>query len=376
MSKKAFSMNVTRVSLLAALETVKGVAAGKSSLPILSCVCLTSAGDGRLTVRATDLDREVIAPVLATAVTGKGSWAVHAKDWHTAVKMAPTEELIVTINGKGLLVMEWAGGLCELVTLDGAEMPNQQVVSKTTEFCVPGPELRRLLEVGLSAASEDETRHVLNGALLKAEGSTLTVVGTDGRRLADAEVAIEGGVSGDPCRVVVPTALAEEIVALIDHRAADTVSIAVDPSGMIQVGLDGGRQVTGKLIDGMYPNYRQVIPETTGQPHLVRLEDFLAVVKRAEKFCTEGVVIEMGAGKVVVEGQAMDRGRWREEWESEDRVPAVKLKVFPKYLLQLSHLGEGAEVVEFWLTGPEAPMRVVVPGTGLGGVIMPMRMTE
>ena len=281
-------VTVSRGELLAIMRNAVKVAPTKPTMPVLASVRLR-AEDGRLWVEATDLDVTLIDRI-AGDVSEPGAVCVGAKMLAQVLGKMPDGRLSLAFEGERLGVSVEGGPRvdavatgdhdwpelpqvpdCEPMAIDGGSMSRllgsmRHAVSACESPQVPdcepmvidGGSLSRLLGAVRYAVSSDESRPNLNGVFLRATGSVLRAVATDGHRLAQAELAHE---APERDGVILPAKGADR---LMDAGAGDVALRFVDNS--VCVGLPTGAVLFVRLIDAAFPDYHQVVPKGRGEP--------------------------------------------------------------------------------------------------------------
>ncbi len=360
-----------------ALGHVASVVERRNTIPILSNVLL-QAGDGALTLRATDLDIEVIETVPAE-VAHDGSITAPAHVCHDIVRKLPDGAQVELSLGPdpGRLALASGPANFTLHILPAGDFPDMSAGDMSHAFTVPGEHLKKLIEKARFAISTEETRYYLNGIYLHAAQSdgaeTLRAVATDGHRLAQVEVALPEGAAGMP-GVIVPRKTVHEVFRLIED-ASDAVEIELSAS-KIRFSV-GAMVLTSKLIDGTFPDYGRVIPEGNDKLLSVDNAEFASAVDRVSTVSSEkgrAVKLTLGDGKMVLSVNNPDSGSAREELGVDYAADDLEIGFNARYLLDISGQLEG-ETAEFLLADPGSPT-MIREGDDASAlyVLMPMRV--
>ena len=242
--------------MLQAVRSAAKVAPAKPTMEVLASVRLRAA-DGRLWVEATDLDVTLIDRI--DAVVGEpGAVCVSAKVLGQVLAKMPAGPLSLSFQGERLAVSVEGGPRVDAVATGDHDWPELPQVPDCEPMVIDGRSLSRLLGAVRYAVSTDESRPNLNGVFLRATGSVLRAVATDGHRLAQAELAHD---APERDGVILP---AKGIDRLMDAGAGDVALRFVDNS--VCVGLPTGAVLFVRLIDAAFPDYRQVVPKGRGEP--------------------------------------------------------------------------------------------------------------
>jgi len=264
----------TRSQLAEALAPVLSVVPAKSTLPILSHVHLNADQvKKRLFLAATDLDLSLSAELEVT-VDKAGSVTVPARTLADLVRELPEGNVSFEVIG-GRLELRFAHGHHIIAGTPSEEYPALPDVNLKKAIRMPAADLLRMIKKTIFAVSRDETRPALNGVLWETQGDAMVMVATDGHRMAKIERPNTklSGVGGD---LIIPP----KILDLVLKYAKDEQEIGV-VFGENHVIFDLGRMVlTSRLIEGPYPNYRQVIPADASKNLSVDTGELFGTVRR------------------------------------------------------------------------------------------------
>lgn len=253
------------------LQTVISAVPTKSTLPILSNV-LIEAVDGKLTLVATDLDTSIRTTGPAEVATA-GSITVPAKKLADIVRELPADEIRCSVSGTRVRI-ECRSGVFSIVGLEAEEYPQLPVMDGEKKIAVPTYVLEQGVRRTAYAVSNDETRQMLTGVLIQVGKGTVTLVATDGHRLARAQ--FKGDYAALEKDMILPPKALHQVVRL----GAGTVTIGLIVSKNYAIFDLGATTVYSRLIDGSFPNYEQVIPKNNPKQVSVSREELIAGVRR------------------------------------------------------------------------------------------------
>jgi len=266
---------VTKKDILPAVMRAVSVADKKSVVPILSHVLLSFDKDG-LTLKATDLDISVIEKVPADIDTF-GVVAIPAGTFGDIIRKAPdnaTLEFSLTDGGNKLLVTTGKSKF-ELSTLDSSDFPAINLLTSENEFKVKPEDLNKLISLTKISMSPEENRHNLNGIYFHTEDGKLIAASTDGHRLSVSQISMPEGANIPG--VIISKKSILEIKKLLDACASE-VSV-IFSSNQVQLSCDN-TVFLSKLVDGVFPEYKRVIPEKNENFFTVKRDDFIGIVDR------------------------------------------------------------------------------------------------
>lgn len=245
--------SVSKDKLLEGLQTVQNVVSSRTTLPILSNV-LIRAEDGVLRLTTNDLDVGMSCSIEAQVEKGGGT-TLPVRRLSSIVKELPSSDVSVEVDGKNVATLRCGQILFKMNGLAEEEFPALPKLDDAKVFTLKQKDLKDGLRKTAYAISADETRYVLNGILFTFKENKLTMVATDGRRLAlvDLEVEFPRSLEVD---IIVPAKCINELQRLVGEEGELKMTV-----GENQVSFEvNGKLLVSKLIEGNYPNYRQVIP--------------------------------------------------------------------------------------------------------------------
>ncbi|HZR01733.1 MAG TPA: DNA polymerase III subunit beta [Burkholderiales bacterium] len=368
------SMNIQRDVVLLPLQAVSGVVERRHTLPILSNVLL-ELKDGRLSLTATDLEIQVVSTTVADGETTEEATTVSARKLQDILRALP-EGASMQLNIQDKRIQLKAGrSKFSLQTMPAADFPKIAAGSAVAvQFDVAQRDLKRLLgHVHYSMAQQD-IRYYLNGLLLAVESNVLTVVATDGHRLALARAAFEQHVSSSKTEVILPRKAVLELFKLLadsDAKAAVTIR-----DNQVSFKLDGA-ELTSKVVDGKFPDYQKVIPTGYTKHFVLDRVALQGALQRAailsnEKF--RGVRWFISENGLRIVSSNTEQEEAEEELEIEYNGEPLDIGFNVSYLLDV--LGNfDSKNVECWVGDANSSMLLTMPEEpDFKYVVMPMRI--
>jgi DNA polymerase-3 subunit beta len=353
--------------LLNAIQVVQNIVTSKAALPILSNILL-EAQDNKLKLTATDLDVGITC-VISVDVQESGGITIPAKRFGDIIKELPVDE--VTISGKknNLVLIETELCQFKIMGIGREEFPKLPEFKDKEVLKLEQGSLKEMLTLTSFAVSFDETRYILNGIMFKVSPNILELVATDGKRLALIERALQNKTNKS-AQIIVPIKTIQELNRNLKEEGELLITL-----GSNQVLLDLGNVVIiSRLIEGEFPDYRQVIPPIAGNQIRVNREQFLLAVKRAALLATpdyQAVKLEVFKNKLVISKSTPDIGESREELAMEYQGKEMAIGFNPAYLIDvLKNLT--METISFELTDSEKPG--VIRSEGYVYIVLPMRL--
>ena len=302
---------IVRSRFLDGLKSVQNIVAGKGSLPILQNVLLEANGK-ELRMTTTDLDIS-IRSVCECEVVEQGNSTLPVKLLFNAVSKVAEGEIIVSIDARERADIEAGNAKFKLAGMPESEFPRLPKDEDAYAYSIPQATFKEMLRKVSYAASQDDTRRTLKGVLMSFKDSKLTMVATDGRRLALVES--ENEFSKDSERdIVLPSKAVSELQRSLNGEGEATVLVQ---KSQICFNL-GNMMIYSKLLDDVYPNYRQVIPKKTAEQIDVDRQLLLDALDRASVMTMDeahSTKLIFESGKLTVTSAASDIG------EAKDVVP-------------------------------------------------------
>lgn len=322
------------------LSQVLNVVGSKASMPILNNVLLET-GDGCIALTTTNLELGIRCSIKADVQT-PGSLTLPVKKLATIVRELPQSEVLIEANDKQQAKITSGGSHYKVMGLAADEFPALPDFENRHAYDLPQEDLVQMLRRVSYAQSTDENRYILNGVYFHFAEDKLTLVATDGRRLALSamEMAIEEGNSGS---LILPAKTVGELERLLGK--GETVKIAFSERQVSfelavkeseNAGFVDCLRVVSKIVEGNYPNYRQVIPRET--EHRVKLERELLLesVKRAALVITEKsmqVRFKLSANLLEISGSSTEYGESHESLAIAYEGPEVQVAFNPHYFM-------------------------------------------
>ena len=271
---------ISREALLSGLQIVQNVVSTRTTLPILGNA-LVQAADGKLIISTTDLDTGIRASVDAEVIKG-GATTLPARRLFSIIRELPAAELTLEVDSKQVATITSGSSFFRIMGLPEEDFPPFPKGDGAKTFKLTQGVFRDMLKRTAYAISTDESRYVLNGVLLSFKENKLSLVATDGRRLALVEQDLEFP-KGSEVEAILPTKAVQELQRILRDEEPLTISFAEN-----QVSFDlGNTFLYSKLIEGNYPNYKQVVPAEAKDRIILEREMFLNAVRRVALLSSE-----------------------------------------------------------------------------------------
>ncbi len=371
-------LTVPRQDLADAVAWATRVAGGRAQLPALTGVLLEAA-DGRLVMRATDL--EVTAEVGVDArIEAPGTALLAARLLAQLVARLPDGDVTLADDGERVRI-ECGRAKFRVRRIPAEDFPTPPALTaEAIEGSVKAHAFSRLVtQVGRAAAAGEDARAVLTGVNLEAADGRLTAAATDTYRLAARSVAFERAVEG--AAIVPARALAEVDKAIAAGGGAD-VTVVLD-AGQAQFRV-GERTLTTRLVEGPFPNYRSLLPDASEVTVVVERAPLAEALQRAQVVASAAantpVQLSFSEGGLELAVQNTEAGDASEQLPAEVEGGPLEIAFNPRYL-QDGLEAAGTERIRFELRDGlrAAVIRPVAPdgedADDLTYLLMPMRVS-
>ena len=366
-------LKATQEKVLAALQSVAGIVERRHTLPILANVLMRKNGDS-VEFTTSDLEIQVRTSAELNGDVGVLSTTVGARKLIDILRALPSDQIVTLTSTENKLTLQGGKSRFTLQTLPAQDFP---LVNETVDFgptfSVPQKTLRDLLNQVHFAMAVHDIRYYLNGILFIAEGKMLTLVATDGHRLALAQSTLEGAVPNKQ-EVILPRKTVLELQRLL---ADEETPIEMRFAGNQARFNFSGMEFVTKLVEGKFPDYNRVIPKNQKFTLLVGRAPLLACLQRAailtsEKF--KGVRVNIEPGVLRIASSNAEQEEAKEELEVDYEGDAMEMGFNVTYLIDA--LGNmHSEMLKMELQDGSASVLITLPDRpGFKYVVMPMRI--
>ncbi len=366
------NLTITKDQIIAGLQAVQNVVSTRTTLPILSNVLIRAEGS-HVEFTATDLDVTVACKVEAKVVK-PGATTLPVKKLFGIVRELQGEIEIET-DDKNLSSIRSGSSFFKIHGLAADEFPPLPKFKDDKKVSLPQENIRGMIRKTSFAVSTDESRYVLNGIFISLKEGKMTFVATDGRRLAlvDEEVDISEKSAGE---FIVPAKAVNELNRLLQDKGDVELKFGENQASFALKNETGfSVLLITKLIEGNYPNYRQVIPGEAKERIGVGREELVQALRRAEIMTSEkanSVKLAFGKNLLTITANSPEVGEARETMAINYKGKELAIAFNPRYLIDpLNALTEDEVFVE--LIDELSPGVVKINGPFLY-VVMPMRL--
>jgi len=306
---------VSRDALLAEVAAAQAISSQRTTIPILSNL-LIEAHDGILKISASNLEQTLTTKAPAK-VKKAGVATVPARKLYDYLKLLPPGDISIKLLDNAWIRIQAGRSNTKMVGMARDSYPAIPTIGSLPKVTISTTTLRSLIGHTISAVSSEESRYTLTASLLLLEPNKVSMVSTDGTRLALAEKdeTLEGVTA--PQKLLVPYKAMQDLASLLASTKSDTVEIAEGDTTLHVV--IGDREYTSRKKTGSFPNYLAVIPQSNTNRVILRTVDVERSVRRVAQFTDQkssGVKLELGANTLKISASTTESG------ESEDTIDA------------------------------------------------------
>ncbi|MCX7276914.1 MAG: DNA polymerase III subunit beta [Burkholderiales bacterium] len=365
-------LKATQSKVLAVLQSVAGIVERRHTLPILANVMLRKTG-GTVQLTTSDLEIQIRTNAELDGDAGDFSTTVGARKLIDILRTMPADQTVSLESSQNKLILKGGKSKFTLQTLPSEDFPLvQEAASFGPVFSVPQKVLKALLSQVSFAMAVHDIRYYLNGILFVAEGNQLSLVSTDGHRLAFASAALDVEVPKQ--EVILPRKTVLEMQRLLsDAEGAIEMQFA---SNQAKFSFDGMEFVT-KLVEGKFPDYNRVIPKNHQNHITLGRQAFLSSLQRtailtSDKF--KGVRLNVEPGSLRVASNNAEQEEAVDELDIDYGGDTIEIGFNVTYLIDaLANMAQ--DMVTISLSDGNSSALLTIPeNETFKYVVMPMRI--
>ncbi len=340
-------ISVSKSNLLKELTATQGVVERKTTIPILSNFLFEASAE-KLLLTATDLDLSLRTSCVAK-VKKEGSCTIPARKLYDYVKLLGDGEISIKLLENHWVQIRSGRSNTKMVGMARANFPALPAFPTESAIQLPAQVLRNLIAKTIFAISNEESRYTLNGALLVLKPESITMVATDGHRLAHIEhntskIAVSGEM-----KILVPKKAMAELSTLLNSTDSPSVEFAKDESTLFF--RIGGRLLTSRQLTGQFPNYEAVLPRDNNKSVAVHCDELSAAIQRVAQFADErsnAIRLRVEKNELKVSSSNTETGESEDSMETVFSGDPMMIGFNSQYLLEfLKVVGTGDVRFEF-----------------------------
>jgi DNA polymerase III subunit beta len=365
-------LKATQDKVLSVLQSVAGIVERRHTLPILANVLIRKTGSA-LQLTTSDLEIQIRTTAELDGDAGNFTTTVGARKLIDILRTMPSDQTVSLESNQNKLILKGGKSRFTLQSLPAEDFPLvQEAANFGPSFSVPQKTLKELLHQVSFAMAVHDIRYYLNGILFVAEGKQLSLVATDGHRLAFSSATLDVEVPRQ--EVILPRKTVLEMQRLLsDKEGAIEMQFA---GNQAKFTFDGMEFVT-KLVEGKFPDYNRVIPKNHKNTITMGRTALLATLQRtailtSEKF--KGVRLNIEPGVLRVASSNAEQEEAVDELEIDYNGDAIEIGFNVTYLIDaLTNMDQ--DMVQVDLADSNSSALITIPeNTTFKYVVMPMRI--
>jgi DNA polymerase-3 subunit beta len=339
----AMEIVVTKSDLQKELTATQGVVERKTTIPILSNFLFEAGGD-KLSITATDLDLS-LRTSCAAKVKKEGSCTVPARKLYDYVKLLPDGDVTIKLLENHWVAIRSGRSNTKMVGMARANFPALPTFPASDVVRIPAQILRTLIAKTIFAISNEESRYTLNGALMVLKPDSVTMVATDGHRLAHIENSNAKFKVSAELKTLVPKKAMAELNTLLQMGESEEVEFARDESTLFF--RVGSRLLTSRQLTGQFPNYEAVLPRENNKIVTVKSEDLAGAIQRVAQFADErsgAIRMRLDKNEIKISSSSTETGESEDTIETAYAADPVTIGFNSQYLLDFLKVASAGDV--------------------------------
>jgi len=366
---------VSRLDLLRELSELRNVVQRKTTIPVLSNILVQATGN-ILALTATDLELSLRTACHAS-VKKEGRCTIPAQKLYDYVKLLEDGDVSIRCLENNWVQIRSGRSHTKMAGLSCESFPTLPLFAQASAVKLEASALRDLIGKTLFAIPAEESRHLLNGALLVLKPEGITMVATDGHRLAHASYS--RSQCAKEARFVVPKKALLVLNGLLQSAKAEHISFAENASTLFFV--VGNRLVTSRQLTGRFPNYEAVLPQSHNGEAVLSKDELLSAVQRVAQFVDQrsnAVRMRLTAKELKISSSNAEMGESEDAVETSYAGEPATVAFNSHYLLDFLRAVESSKV-RFRFKDAQTPGEFVPEadpvdsGTAFRYVVMPLR---
>ena len=367
--------NIGRDQLLQSLNYCQGVIEKRNTLPILSNILIEAKG-ATIKITATDLDIIFINIIENIKIEKEGSTTITSSTIYDIVrKFPPGIEINFELINENKIQLDAEKSKFKLNCLNASDFPLIDENFSENEFLINSASLLKLINKSKFSISNDETRHYLNGVFLhqtEVEGNYfLTAVATDSHRMSLSKVNMDTKKDFDP--IILPKKTVYQLSSLLENYNGDVKICNIKSKIKFEF---NNCILVSKLIDGKFPDYKQVIPKNNEKKLEIEIKNFLSSVDRVASVSSDkkdGVKFSLSKNLLNLSVNNLNSG------DGSDNIDVkfdydLNISFNPRYLIDVASQIEGDSII-FYLNDTSSPALIKDPAEQDSlFIVMPMKV--
>ena len=364
------TININAEDLAEGLQKVVGVVERKQTMPILSHILL-SCSSKKLTITATDLEVQLSCNIENVNTDGDFTTTIPGRKAFEIIKSLGNKEIELVVSEPSIKIKSPTSRF-KLQSLSANEFPLFDSTGTDTSFVVMQKNIKGLFNKTQFSMAQQDVRFYLNGLLLEVSPNTLVCVGTDGHRLAKSKTSVDKANITE-ASYILPRKAVQEVQRIIGEKGETKITFC-DNRTVFEI---GSTTLVSKLIDGSFPDYTRVIPETTTTNILLDVDIIKPALQRVSILANEkfkGVRVDLDDNTLNVSSENPEQEQATEAVSIEKTGQKLSIGFNVSYLIEAISACKG-EMVNLGLNDENSSALITDPSDPDSKyVVMPMRL--
>lgn len=372
--RRIMRITLEKTTLFDGVQRVQNVVDKKNTIPVLSNVLFeTEAATNQLQLTATNLEVGISTKLPISEAT-EGSITIPAQKLFEILRELPEAVMSLTVDDTNWITLECANANFRLAGLPKTDFPELPVFSSQNVMIFQQPLIKDMIAKTSFAVSHDESRYALTGILFSVNQELLSMVATDGHRLAVIQKPHNLEFGDTPIEVIIPLKAITEVKKLCDTD--ESISINLSES---QIAFRRNDTVlVSRLIDAQFPDYNQVLPSESRFRVVLDKEQLNRAIRRVSLLCGDSRLIKfyVTAKELHLSSNDPNLGEAKESIPIEYEGEEITIGFNARYILDFLAVANG-ETVQLALNDPLSPGLFTSDAeedSGFSCVVMPMRV--
>lgn len=358
-------INCEKEELLRALQKSQGISSIKSSLPILTNIYLKTKNSQYLCLTTTNLEIN-LEYMVKVEVIDEGEVVVSNKRLFDIIKESPSNHIFINSNQDELNISCGKSNYI-LSCVSKEKFPTFPEVNIEKNFTISSLILKEMIKKVIFAVSLDTFRPTLSGVYLSIEGKNVEMVATDGYRLAIIKKELESATTN--CCLIVPSRTLQELLKIVDYTE-QKINLFIEEHQITFQGKDF--ILSSKLMEGKYPDFRELIPTDNQNKFYINSREFLDVCKRMSIISNERLFFTLSSDNLLISSQVLEIGSSNENIKVKYLGEELKVSFNVRYLIDVLKNLEEEEICFSLKDNKSAGL--LVCGDNYRYMVMPMRI--
>lgn len=338
------NLTIKTSDLLKEIQLVYGVIERKATIPILSNI-LIEAKNKKLHLTATDIEVTLRSQCPAN-ITAEGSITVPGQKFFDSIRFLPPEsEIHIKINENNWAIVDCERTKYKIAGISSEEFPSIQKSDYKKVISISWDIFKRMIHKVFFAISADETRYALRGAQASIQPECITLIATDGHRLAFIKSKEKTSIKKENSFKAIITKKTLQELLKVGEEEDEILLEQMENHIFFKL---GDREVISSVVEGEFPDYKKVVEEKNGKIIKIETQKFMDALKRVSPFSNEklrGITMNVESGKMQLSASSAEQGEAHETLDVDCREESLKISFNSKYILEFLNVVGSEQII-------------------------------